>query len=117
MKNKFDQLCEKVISTFLQKKKKEENIQLPIAEENEVENEIMIDVDWSDINAGVSESPDNSIISRALRKNGYYAIVNESTITLDNGVCYFPENLTDHWELFYGSRKAKPAKISYHQIV
>lgn len=118
MKKQFDQLCSKIFSTFLTEKKNvisKEVVESPKLD-TLVESEIVIDVDWNDIGSGVSESSDNSIISRALRKHGYHAVVSESIITLDNGNEYIPVNLTDHWELYYGSRKAKPAVI-YYQIL
>lgn len=115
IKTKFDQLCSSIRSTFLSEKTKKVESATIVSDkvENLIEDSIKIDIDWDDISGGVKESPDNSIISRAMRKHGYHGIVCESLIKLENGLVYYPEDLTTHWELFVSSLKSKPAEINY----
>ena len=118
MKNKFDQLISNIFSSFLPKKESEivaveENV-IPVQEFPLIEEIIKVDVSWDDISEGVAESADNSIISRSLRKHGYYGTVTQSLLVLEDGSTYIPENLTDHWTLFYSSPKCRPAYLTYN---
>jgi hypothetical protein len=77
---------------------------------------IEIDIDWEDINKSTPKSKKDSIISKAMRRNGYYGYSTECILVLDNGEEYVPNELTEHWHAFLGSPKVKPTKITYHKL-
>lgn len=76
-------------------------------------NNIKIDIDWEDINKSLPSCKDNSIISKAMKRHGYYGYSTECYIILENGEEYFPQELTEHWHAFLGSPKCKPTTINY----
>ena len=89
------------------------NIKINDGPENVIENEIKLDIDWSDINSGVDKSKNDSSISMSLKRHGYFGTSTESMIILENGATYIPQELSDHWQLFNGSLKSRPILITY----
>lgn len=77
---------------------------------------IEIDIDWDDINRSTPNSKYDSIISKAMKKHGYYGYSTECVLVLENGEEYIPNDLTEHWHAFLGSPKVKPTTITYSKI-
>jgi hypothetical protein len=75
-------------------------------------NSFELDISWRDISES-TYSNDNNIIVRSMKRNGFNGKVTSSSITLDNGNCYVPQQLSDHWEVYNDSPKIKPINIKY----
>jgi len=78
--------------------------------------DLIIDIDWDDINNGMPSSETNSIISHSFRKNGMIGMATPCKMVLENGEVYIPEQLSDHWEAYIGSPKIKPKSIKYINV-
>jgi hypothetical protein len=78
---------------------------------------ITIEIEWDDILNSTPNSNTDSIISKAMRRSGYYGHVTESLLILENGEEYIPNELSDHWEAFLGSAKFKPKVITYSKLL
>lgn len=74
---------------------------------------IEIEIIGEDIINGIPNTPDKSVISRALKRNGINAIVTDYCIILEDSSIYQAENFSDHWKAYIGSEKIKPKKINY----
>jgi hypothetical protein len=77
---------------------------------------IQLEIEWEDICRSTPNSKNSSIISKAMRRNGYYGYSTECLMILENGDTYLPQELSDHWEAFIGSEKFKPKMLTYHKI-
>lgn len=80
-----------------------------------IQDSIEIDFEWDDICQGIGNSIDASPINKAFSRYGYKPIVSNCKLIIDNDV-YIPEQLSNHWELFYCSPKAIPVKITYNKL-
>lgn len=82
----------------------------------EEDNDILIEIDWNDINDGISSSERNSIVANCFRKYGMEGSSTPCKMVLDNGEIYVPEQLSDHWLAWLASPKMKPKTIKYINV-
>lgn len=70
-------------------------------------------IEWEDVAKGIPDSRNESIITQAMKRNGIYGYSTESLLVLENGITYYPEQLSVHWEAYISSAKFKPTTIKY----
>lgn len=75
--------------------------------------DIEVEIIWDDIINGVSDSPTECSIARALKREGAEATVTDYCIILKDGSEYYPEKFSDHWRAYMNSTKFKPRVITY----
>jgi len=80
---------------------------------HKVEENIELDITWSDISSGISNCRYGSVLAYAMRRNGIYGYATENKIVLETGEVYAPVELSDHWNAYINSPKFKPKIITY----
>ena len=74
---------------------------------------IELEITWSDIASGTSNSRYGSVLAYSMRRNGMFGYATESNIVLENGDVYYPVDLSSHWEAYINSPKIKPKTLLY----